>query len=269
VKQFNKLQAEPSGRAEFMTKRMDYPEVDLEKSVVPYAQVKATNVPQPDISGQEVIGAVDFASLRDFAACGFSGRKNDKVIHFQHQFARKQFVDKYYGYSLSAEQRAKFPAAAPIDKWEQMGLISVVNKPTIDPRLIIDYFNEVRHKYVLKKVIIDNFRADVLRRFFEEAGIEIEVIKNPTAIDGLLAPRIEDGFAQQKFVWGDNPLLRWNTQNVAVKTDPRGNKQYLKKEEVRRKTDGFKCFEYTLYRIDEVNEADITSTLDAVIDLDF
>lgn len=269
VKQFNKLQAEPSGRAEFMTKRMDYPEVDLEKSVVPYTQIKATNVPQPDISGQEVIGAVDFASLRDFAAVGFSGRKSDKVIHFQHQFARKQFVDKYYGYSLSDEQRAKFTAAAPIGKWEQMGLLSVVNKPTIDPRLIIDYFNEVRRKYVLKKVIIDNFRADVLRRFFEEAGIEIEVIKNPTAIDGLLAPRIEDGFAQQKFVWGDNPLLRWNTQNVAVKTDPRGNKQYLKKEEVRRKTDGFKCFEYTLYRIDEVNEADITSTLDAVIDLDF
>jgi phage terminase large subunit-like protein len=269
MKQYNKLQAEPSGREEFMTKRMDFPKIDLEKSVAPYEQIKATNVVQPDIADQEVIGAVDFASLRDFAACGISGRKGDKIIHFGHQFARKQFVDKYYGYSLSEDQRRKFRNAPPIRKWEQQGLLTVLNTPTIDPRVVVNYFVEIRKRYNLKKVVIDNYRADVLRRAFEEVGIEIDTIKNPTSIDGLLAPRIEDGFAQKKFIWGDNPLLRWNTQNVLVKVDPQGNKKYLKKEEARRKTDGFKCFEYTLYRIDEISESDVGEFLDATADLDF
>jgi hypothetical protein len=40
----------------------------------------------------------------------------------------------------------------------------------------------------------------------------------------LLAPRIEDAFANNHIIFGDNPLMRWYTNNVLVKTNGDGNK---------------------------------------------
>ena len=45
---------------------------------------------------------------------------------------------------------------------------------------------------------------DLLRPLFEDAGIEYEVIKIH-AIQSLLAPRVEDMFAQHHLIFGDNP----------------------------------------------------------------
>lgn len=255
-KQYLKMQSQPSMREEFLTKRMDLPLKDPEKSVAPYEQIKATNKPIPfdKLEGREAIGSLDFASMRDFAACGLTFKLDGQVYFVSHQFARKQFVDKYYGYSTNPADRPR--NVAPIGEWEKKGLLTIVDAPTIDPREVVDWFSKMREKYLINKIVLDNFRADLLRKFFEDADFEVDVIKNPTAIDGLLAPRIEDGFAAKKFIWGDNPLLRWNTQNVLVTIDSRGNKKYGKKEERRRKTDGFKAFEYGQYRIDELEDID-------------
>ena len=46
-------------------------------------------------------------------------------------------------------------------------------------------------------------------------------------------------FAKKQIVFGDNPLMRWFTNNVAVKMQPDGSKKYIKKDEVRRLTSSF------------------------------
>lgn len=268
-KDYLKLQSEPSKREEFLTKRMNLPLIDLEKSVAPYEQVKATNKPIPmdKLEGREAIGSLDFASLRDFAACGLTFKMDGKVYFVSHQFARKKFVDKYYGYSTNPSDRPR--NAAPIGEWEEQGLLTILDTETIAPEKVVNWFVAMREKYSIKKIVIDNFRADVLRKFFVDAGFDLDVINNPTAIDGLLAPRIEDGFAANKFIWGNNPLLRWNTQNVLVTIDSKGNKKYGKKEERRRKTDGFKAFEYGEYRVDDLNDFDPEESLEFLNGLDF
>ncbi|WP_420222873.1 terminase TerL endonuclease subunit [Pediococcus acidilactici] len=268
-KQYLKMQSQPSMREEFLTKRMDLPLKDPEKSVAPYEQIKATNKPIPfdKLEGREAIGSLDFASMRDFAACGLTFKLDEQVYFVSHQFARKQFVDKYYGYSTNPADRPR--NAAPIGEWKEKGLLTVVNASTIDPREVVGWFSKMREKYLINKIVVDNFRADLVRKFLEEADFEVDVIKNPTAIDGLLAPRIEDGFASNKFIWGDNPLLRWNTQNVLVTIDSRGNKKYGKKEERRRKTDGFKAFEYGQYRVDDLSDVDPGESLEFLNGLDF
>ena len=50
--------------------------------------------------------------------------------------------------------------------------------------------------------------------------------------------------------------MRWFTNNVAVKMQPDGSKKYIKKDEVRRKTDGFHAMLHALYRADEILEYD-------------
>lgn len=252
--EYEDLEDDPDNRIEFMTKRMNLPVSDLERSVAKWEEIVATNRPFPDLYSRECIGALDFASIRDFAACGLLFRVNGEYIFKTHSFVRKEFVDIYYGYSKKAKEFKK-EKYAPIREWEEQGLLTVVDEPTINPQHIVDWFVEMRDSYGLKKIIADNFRMEAIRPLLEAEGFEIEVIRNPRAIHSLLAPRIEMAFANKQIVFEDNPLMRWYTQNVLVVIKADGNKIYEKKEPVRRKTDGFQCFVHALYRADEIQEA--------------
>lgn len=269
MEEYEDLEDDPSNREEFMTKRMNLPVTDLERSVASREEILATNRPFPkNLIGKQAIGGLDYASLRDFAACGLLFRDGDDYVFKTHSFVRKQFVDIYYGYSRKASETTK-EKFAPIREWEEKGLLTVIDGPTIDPKTVVGWFVEQREKYGITKIVADNFRMDLLRPLFLEEGFEIEVIRNPTAADNLLAPRIEDAFANNHIIFGDNPLMRWYTNNVLVKTNGDGNKSYKKKEEVRRKTDGFKAFEYCLWRADEIIDYDYDDAFDMLDEIEF
>jgi len=268
MEEYEDLEDDPSNREEFMTKRMNLPVTDLERSVASREEIMSTNRPFPELQGKQAIGGLDYASLRDFAACGLLFRDGDDYVFKSHSFVRKQFVDIYYGYSRTASETTK-EKFAPIREWEEKGLLTVIDGPTIDPKTVVGWFVEQREKYGITKIVADNFRMDLLRPLFLEAGFEIEVIRNPTAADNLLAPRIENAFANNHIIFGDNPLMRWYTNNILVKTNGDGNKSYKKKEEVRRKTDGFKAFEYALWRADEIIDYNFDDAFDLLDEIEF
>lgn len=129
----------------------------------------------------------------------------------------------------------------------------------------------MRVKYGLDTIIGDTFRLDIVNHALEEAGFKVLYIQNPHAIYAKLAPRIEMLFAQRRVIFGDNPLMRWNTNNIVVKVKNDGNKDFLKKDEVRRKTDGFTAFVYALWQADNIleDETDIGEALDLLDALNF
>ncbi|WP_411225121.1 terminase TerL endonuclease subunit [Priestia filamentosa] len=268
--EYEDLEDDPSNREEFMTKRMNLPVTDLERSVAKWEEIQATDQPIPNLLDRECIGCLDFASIRDFAACGLVFKHEGKYPFITHSFARKESVDKYYSYSKKhdAEMAGK-RQFAPIREWEEQGLLTVLDEETINPKHVVNWFIEKSKYYHIKKIIGDNFRMEVLRDPLEKAGFEVEVIRNPKAIHSLLAPRVELGFANRLFIFGDNPLMRWYTNNVLVKIKKDGNKEYEKKEPIRRKTDGFQAFVCGLYRIDEISDYDIGDSLDALDALNF
>nr|DAZ21436.1 MAG TPA: Large Terminase [Caudoviricetes sp.] len=241
--EYNVLHINRSNKPEFMTKRMNLPEVDEEKVVAPWEEIKATNKPLPNLENKACIGGLDYALVRDFASVGLLFRENDEYYWLTHSFIRREFLETTH-------------LEPPIEQWADDGLLTIVDDDVIDISYIVNWFMQQQSKYNLTKVISDNFRTDIVRRPFEEAGIPLEVIKNPTAIHGLLAPRIDTMFAKKQITFGDNPLMRWSTNNVAVKMQPDGSKKYIKKDEVRRKTDGFHAMLHALYRADEILEYD-------------
>lgn len=265
--EYDNLIDDPSNREEFMTKRMNLPVTDLERSVAKWEEIAATNQPLPDLEGKECIGCLDFAQIRDFAAVGLVFKHDGKVPFITHSFVRKEFADKYYGYSrINVGETEKF---APIKEWESQGLLTVVDEEMINFEHIVNWFVTMRLKYNIKKIIGDSYRMEMLKPMLEAVGFEVEVIRRPEAIHGLLAPRIETYFAKRMFVWGDNPLMRWYTNNVLVTIKKDGNKVYGKKEPIRRKTDGFQALVCGLYRIEELSESNIEDALDVLSELNF
>ncbi|MBK0039513.1 terminase TerL endonuclease subunit, partial [Enterococcus sp. S52] len=147
------LEDDPSNREEFMTKRMNLPVTDLERSVASREEILATNRPLPtNLIGKQAIGGLDYASLRDFAACGLLFRDGDDYVFKTHSFVRKQFVDIYYGYSRKASETTK-EKFAPIREWEEKGLLTVIDGPTIDPKTVVGWFVEQREKYGITKIV--------------------------------------------------------------------------------------------------------------------
>lgn len=241
--EYNVLHINRSNKPEFVTKRMNLPEQDPESVVAPWEEIKATNKPFPELENKACIGGLDYALVRDFASVGLLFRENDQYYWKTHSFIRREFLETTH-------------LEPPIEQWADDGLLTIVDDDVIDISYIVNWFIQQQQKYNLTKVISDNFRTDIVRRPFEDAGIPLEVIKNPTAIHGLLAPRIDTMFAKKQITFGDNPLMRWFTNNVAVKMQPDGSKKYIKKDEVRRKTDGFHAMLHALYRADEILEYD-------------
>ncbi|MCZ0828262.1 terminase TerL endonuclease subunit [Brevibacillus laterosporus] len=265
--EYEDLADDPSNREEFMTKRMNLPLTDLERSVAKWKEIEATNQPLPDLEGKECIGCLDFAQIRDFAACGLVFKHNGKVPFITHSFTRKEFVDKYYAYSMkNVEKNQKL---APIKEWEDKGLLTVLDEEMIDTEHIVNWFVTKSIKYNIQKIIGDSYRMELLKARLEAVGFEVEVIRRPEAIHGLLAPRVEMYFSKKMFVWGDNPLMRWYTNNVLVSIKKDGNKVYGKKEPIRRKTDGFQALVCGLYRIEELSESNIDDALNALDALNF
>lgn len=253
MKQYEKLAREPSGRAAFVTKRMNFLEDNMENSVASWKEIMATDRPFFELNGTP-IGSLDFGSVRDFTACGLLFKKGDEFAFKTYSFAIKNFCDVHYGYSNSANDFGT-EKKAPIKEWEKQGLMKVIDEPSLNPMHVVNWFVEMREKYGVEKIIADNYKLDILRPLLEAEGFEVEAIRRPSSIHPLLAPRVEDGFANHKFIFGDNPLMRWYTNNVYVKETQAG-KQFLKKEEVKRKTDGFQAFIHALYRANELIDED-------------
>lgn len=55
--EYEDLADDPSNREEFMTKRMNLPLTDLEKSVAKWEEISSTNQPLPDLEGGSVLAA--------------------------------------------------------------------------------------------------------------------------------------------------------------------------------------------------------------------
>lgn len=237
--EYKDLANDPSNREEFMTKRMNLPEVDLTKAVASWEDIEATDRPFPDLKHRICVGGLDFASIKDFAAVGLLFKVGDDYIWKTHSFVRKGFLDKVN-------------LKAPIKKWEEDGLLTIVDEPVIDISNIVNWFIKMREDYGLTKIVADTFRLDLVKTALEAEGFELEFIRNPKAIHSLLAPRVETMFSKHQIIFGQNPLMRWYTNNVFVHIKKDGNKEYLKKDEFRRKTDGFQAFIHALFKADEI-----------------
>lgn len=254
---YDDLELEPSGRQEFMTKRMNLPEADIEKDVTTreklMAALRSTGI---DLSGRSCVAGFDYASIRDFASVGLLFKNGDEFIWKQHSFARKQFLDM-------------FKIKAPIREWQEQGLFTIVDGPSIDPRLLVDKLIQWRKLYNIEIVCADGFRMDLLKPLLEEADFEYEFLRNPGAIQSKVAPIIEDGFANERFIFENDKSMLWYTDNTFVKEDKDGNKRFLKKEPLRRKTDGFHAFIAALYKRETIQESTVGDFLDVIEDWEF
>lgn len=252
-----KMKYESQIEQDFFTKRMNWPEVDREIQVTDWDNIMATAIPIPDLSGKSAVVGIDYAEISDFAAAGVLIRVGDIRYWITHSWVCRNSKD------LS---RIK----APLETWSKPDpvtgrkepLLTFVSDVSIDPELISEWIAEQGKKYNLKELALDSYRLSLVKNALIDIGFDFENRKNikmvrPSDIMKV-SPVIQDCFARHLFVWGENPLMRWYTQNTKMIRQGinkvTGNMTYGKIEPKSRKTDGFMALVAAMTLEEELEE---------------
>ncbi len=232
---YDEMQTNPAQFIEFMTKRMNRPAQDSFTSIATWDKIMATNQPIPDLDGYVCIGGVDYAEVNDFCAVGLLFKKDDKYIWIHHSFVCHL--------ALKKENRK---IKIDIPAMEKLGLCTIVNDDFIKEEYIINWFLDMSKRYRILDIKCDKYRKRLLVSKFKEARLPLNEVRVGRPTHTILDPLVTALFADERLIFGDDPLMRWYTNNLYRDIDGKGNVEYMKIEPKLRKTDGFSAFLHAL-----------------------
>ncbi|MCR3760307.1 terminase large subunit [Clostridium felsineum] len=233
--EFQDMKYQPQLYTEFMTKRMNIPEGNKDIEVTSWENILATNQEIPDLTGCTCIAGIDYMKTTDFLCAGLLFKYGEKYIWLSHSWVCESCNDLI---------RIK----APLKEWEKKGFLTFVKGVEISPSVPAAWLQQQAQKYNITTLWMDNYRYTLLARALKEAGFDTDRkgvnnirLERPSN-EMLIAPIVTSAFANHNVIWGDNPLMRWYTNNSCMITSQAGNITYGKIEPKSRKTDGFKAF---------------------------
>lgn len=232
VQEYINYKQNPSSASSFAVKRMNLPADRMENDVTAWDNVLAANKPLPDLTGCECVAAIDYMKTTDFLCAGLLFKRDEIYYWLSHTWVCRASNDL---------PRIK----APLQEWEAKGLLTFVDGPEISPDVPCEWIEQQARKYQVTTIGMDSFRFTLLQAALKNHGFDTDkggrnnVLLTKRVTVMRWAPVIESLFANQKIVWGENPLMNWYVWNTYVETDKDGNMHYQKKEAKSRKTDGF------------------------------
>ena len=255
-KEFIDWQSNPIANADFMTKRMNLPEGSKDVEVTAWENILATNKPVPDMDGRSAVVGIDYSMVTDFASA---------VVHFRIKDIRYDIAHSWLCLASKDLHRLKIPYR----EWAEIGLLTLVDDVEINPDLIANWVADQALKYDIQKLVLDNFRYALLANSLAKVGFSFTEYKNvklvrPSDIMKVV-PIIDRCFVNQWFIWGDNPLLRWATNNTKLVRSSRnlgsdtGNLFYAKIDGQSRKTDPFMALAHAMCIEDELGTGEIVT----------
>lgn len=234
--EYERWKRNPEQLGEFLTKRMGIRRGYKDAAVADYERIRATNRPLPELDGRSCTVGIDYAELSDWAAVDLHFREGDERYDICHAW-------------LCARSKTLPRVKAPWRAWAEMGILTVVEDVSISPALLADYIAAAGAVYNIRMLAMDHFRWTLVAEAFRAAGFDasdksrVKLVRPSDIMQA--APVIDECFARDRFVWGDNPALRWaasNTKKVrasrSVGSDT-GNYYYAKIDAKARKTDMF------------------------------
>ena len=229
---------DPINNSAFMTKRMNIPQSNkMDVEVTSWDNIKATNQPIPyeELEGKTCIAGIDYMKTTDFLGAGLLFKYKDKFIWITHTWVCTRSKDL---------PRIK----APLQEWEAAGLLTFIDDVEINPLVPAMWLMQMGQKYNITTLWMDNYRYTLLAAALKQVGFDTDKkgknnIRLARPSDEMkISPIITSAFVNHNIVWGDNPLMRWATNNTCMITSQAGNTTYGKIEPKSRKTDPFKAF---------------------------
>ena len=238
-KEYQDYKISPYVNISFMTKRMNIPKQSEETPVTTWENILATNreIPFNDLQFSECTVGIDYSKINDLVGVCILFKRRNTYYALCHGFLCK---------NSDHIKRIK----APIEQWEEQGLLTIVDDVEVNPDLVCQWIKDNTQDYSCVKLGIDNYRLGLMSNALKKIDIdlkdskEVQIIR-PSDIMKIV-PILDSLFNNHQIVVGENPLFRWCTNNTKLKVCTNGNFMYDKIEPQRRKTDVFMDFVHAL-----------------------
>lgn len=240
LKEYDDYKINPIINASFMTKRMNIPKDSNELAVAPKEDIIQTNKPIPNLSNKKCIVGFDLMKRNDFLSAGMLFKDNGLYYFVGHTWVCKQSNDWHR-------------IRAPLKEWEAMGLLTIVDDTEIDPKLATDWVLEQcsLNNYKIVGVAADSYKFSLIKKELNAAGFNDVKELRPSDLMRI-APLVESVLTSHKVIWGDNPLMRWATNNTKLVPAQNNNFKFDKIEKKSRKTDPFMSFVHAFCLSEEI-----------------
>lgn len=259
-KEYVEWEKNPDRLPAFMTKRMNIPSAVNDIQVTEWDNIIATKKDIPDLTGWSCTCGIDYTKTTDFASCNLHFKSGNDRYDINHTWICSNSKDLH---------RIK----APYAEWANRNLVTIVDDVEISPNIITDYIQEAKYKYNILSLAIDDYRYALLAGALREIGFDKKIFKNLKLVKlwdiMKVVPVIDSCFVNQYFYWGDNPVLRWATNNTklirygrkpgSVDDADIGNFVYGKIEAKSRKTDPFMALVASMTLEDELQSPSLAS----------
>lgn len=136
--------------------------------------------------------------------------------------------------------------------WEKQGYITFTLGSAVNRDEIIDYIIETIKKYnlICVKIGYDRYYADYIKEKLEQNGFSnrTEIVTNGIYTISPLIKSIAPLFYDDKIIYNNHPIFKWNLDNTKLITDSKENVMPIKKSS-RKRIDGFMAllFAYKMY----------------------
>lgn len=237
IKEYEDYKLNPNINTDFMVKRMNIAKQQNVQAVAKIDDIKMTNRKVPDLKGMSCVAGLDLMKRNDFLSVSLLFKKDGIYYVISHTWVCKQSAD--------------WPRIrAPLQEWEAMKHLTIVDEVEINPKLAVDWLLEMSTIYSIVKVAADSYRYALIREALENGGFNDVKMLRPSDIMRVAA-MIESLFLSHSIIWGDIPLLRWATNNTKMVPTVNNNYKFEKIEPKSRKNDPFMSFVHAYAIADE------------------
>ena len=142
--------------------------------------------------------------------------------------------------TIAGQTRARIKP--PLEEWARLGIVSLVDEVEIPTSRVVRWIKAAQDVYDVRAVALDDYRYDIVHEELEELGYsakEKTIVKVRPSDHMRVQPIINSAFLTGRITWGEDPAMRWFTNNTKLVPFLNGNYKYEKIEPRSRKTDGF------------------------------
>ena len=174
------------------------------------------------------IGGCDLSSTTDLTCATLLGVVKGKIR-----------VKQMYWIPTNSLEKKVIDDKIPYDKWLKNGWIRLSGDSKIDYQDITNWFMEQVNDYDLRPLWVgyDSWNANYWKTSMEENGFDMVEVRQGFKTESAPLKQMKADLMDKKINYNNNPILKWNLSNAAIKKDDNENIM-LSKEKARQRIDG-------------------------------
>ena len=168
-----------------------------------------------DLEGRVCYGGLDLSSTTDITAFVFGFPPTDEDDKF--------FVLPYFWIPEDNIDLRVRRDHVQYDKWERQGFLQTTEGNVVHYGYIEKFIEKLGEKYNIREIAFDRWGAVQMVQNLEGMGFTVVPFGQGFASMSPPTKELMKLVLEKKIAHGGQPVLRWNMDNIFIRTDPAGN----------------------------------------------